>query len=124
MAQRRAPVEPGEFNRIVRIESRPATDAVDPDSGEPVDGPWTTLVDQMPASRNDILGEEPYKAAQLSAWHRTRWEMHYRSDMDPDQIDVPKLRRLVEFTRTHNIIAASVIGQREGIELITLAKVG
>jgi hypothetical protein len=41
--------------------------------------------------------------------------------MDPDLVDVPKLRRVLFHGRIHDIVAANQIGMREGVELLTLA---
>lgn len=123
VAMRQTPMEPGERDRIITIEQRPAADGVDA-SGTPTDGPWTTLVAEMPAARLDVQGYEKFRADQESARYDTRWEINYRADCDPDLVDVPKLRRVVEFGRIYDIESASVIGRRAGIELLTLAKVG
>lgn len=122
MAFRRGPMSSGERNRIVTLQQRSATDAVDT-AGFPVET-WTTLVAAMPASRVDITGREQVNASQQSARQDTRWEMNYIASMDPELVDVPKLRRLVHQSRVYDIVAASVIGRRDGIELVTLAKVG
>jgi ribosomal protein S5 len=41
--------------------------------------------------------------------------------MDPDLVDVQKERRLVVSGRIFDIRAATTIGRRRGIELVTLA---
>lgn len=120
MARRWAPMEPGERDYIVTIQK--VTDSIDVSSGEPVET-WSTLV-TMPAARFDQQGYEREKADQLSARFDVRWEINYRLDMDPDLVDVPKARRLVCNGRTHDIVQASVIGRREGVELLTIARVG
>lgn len=84
---------------------------------------WTTLC-TVYASRYDQGGTERFIAAQLSTPATTRWEMSYRSDMDPDTVPVSKTRRLVYRGSTYDILSASEIGRREGIELITLSKAG
>ena len=122
MALRIKPFEPGHRDRIITIESRPAADTVD-DEGAPIDGPWTTLSNRIPAARTDVIAREQFRADQLSAMQTTRWEMGYRIDMDPEQLDVPKLRRVVHRGRVYDITSASIIGRLEGIELMTLARV-
>src|SRR5689334_4713449 len=62
-------------------------------SGAPMEG-WTDLV-TMPASREDISGEERFRSGQESAAVDTIWEINYRLDMDPELLDVPKKRRIV-----------------------------
>lgn len=117
MAMRRTSLEPGERDRIVTIQQ--LTEGVD-DSGAPLET-WTTLVSTMPAAKYDIHGREMFHANQLSARYDTRWEMNWRTDMDPDTIDVPKKRRLLYKGRAHDIVSASEIGRRDGLELLTLA---
>ena len=121
MARRWTPMEAGERDWIVTIEQ--VTDSTDASSGEPIET-WTTLVASMPAAKFDLQGYERQQVNQLSARYDTRWELNYRLDMDPDLVDVARTRRLVCRGRTHDIVAASMIGRREGIELHTLAKVG
>ena len=47
--------------------------------------------------------------------------MSYIASMDPELVDVPKLRRLVYQGRTYEIVHAAMIGRREGIEFLTIA---
>lgn len=115
-------MEPGQRDRRVTIQQRPAADASET-SGFPVDGPWTTLV-SCDMAKFDVGGRERFQSAQTSAAYDTRWEMEYRADMDPELVDVAKLRRLVYAGRTYDIVAASQIGRRDGVEITTLAKVG
>jgi SPP1 family predicted phage head-tail adaptor len=75
----------------------------------------------MFASKIDIRGAERFQADQLSARYDIRWEINYRSDMDPDAVNVPKTRRLVYKGRIYDIVTASMIGRNEGVELMTLA---
>jgi head-tail adaptor len=121
MAYRRNPIDPGEKDRRITIEQRPATTTVD-SSGAPLDGPWTTLVSGVAACRGDVTGWERVQMQQTSARYDVRYEIGYRADMDPDLLDVPKLRRVKEFDRVHDIVSASVIGARDGIELMTIMK--
>lgn len=128
MARRHERISAGKRDRVIRLEERPETDAVDGE-GAPEDGPWTTLVDRMPAAKETLSGRERFAAAQISAPVDTRWEINYRVDMDPELVDVPKLRRVVtkdgaNVDRVHDIVHAAEIGRRQGIELFTLAKVG
>lgn len=115
-------IDPGERPFMVRLEQRSATDEVD-DSGAPTET-WTTLVANMPASKDVMSTRERFMSYQLSASADTRFVINYRLDMDPDLIDVPKLRRIVHRDRVYDITGAETIGYREGIELKALAKVG
>lgn len=116
MAQRITPIEPGELTRRVTLEQ--ATDAVGT-GGFPVET-WTTLATAS-ASLKTVSARERLTRDQVGAPFTTRWELQYRADMDPELVDVPKLRRLTYQGRVHDIVEASVIGQRWGIELVTLA---
>lgn len=116
-------MEPGRRDRPVLIQQRPTADAKD-SAGAPSDGPWTTLASLVWMSKEDVSLDERFTANQESAYADSRWEMPYRADMDPDLVDVAKVRRLVYLGRTFDVVAGSVIGRREGIELFTLAKTG
>jgi SPP1 family predicted phage head-tail adaptor len=119
MAFRRGAADPGIFDRLVTIQQ--VTDGQDAE-GAPSET-WTTLA-TVPAAKRDITGWERLRAEQTSARYDTRWEIGYQLAMDPELVDVAKARRLVVNGRTHDIVAASEIGRREGIELLTIAKVG
>lgn len=88
-------------------------------SGFPVES-WSTL-DTVWMEKMAVTGSERFRAAQLSAPIQTRWQLHYRADMDPDLVDVPKSRRLLYLGRVYDITSAEEIGRQEGIELMTLA---
>ena len=113
-----APVEAGQRDCLVTIEA--VTDSVGP-SGFPVET-WTVL-GQAWMGRVSMAARERFATAQTTAYADTRWYLPYRADMDPDTIAVPKVRRLVYQGRVFDIVAATMIGRRLGIELTTLAKV-
>lgn len=119
MARRTFPMEPGERDKQVTIQQ--LTESAG-SSSFPVES-WTSLC-TMFMSKEDIGGRERFTASQLSTPYETRWEGNYRADMDPDLLDVPKLRRVVYKDRVHDIVSASIIGRNEGIELLTLAASG
>ena len=121
MARKTDRLSSGRRDRLITIEERPVTDAVDSEFA-PVDGPWTTLVDNLPAAKEESSGRERFVANQVSAPYDTRWEINYRPDMDPDLLDVTKLRRLIFNSRIHDIVYASEVGRRRGVELYTLAR--
>lgn len=81
---------------------------------------WTSLALEW-MSKRDLRADERFAANQTSAFAETEWQMAYRSDMDPDLLDVTKMRRLVYEGRTHDIVAASVIGMQRGVTMLTLA---
>lgn len=118
-ARRVAGVPSGYRDQSILIEQRPATDTPDPVSGEPT-ADWTTLVASMPAARESLRGWERQTANQTTAGYDERWEINYRADMDPDLVDVPKLRRIVFGGRTLDIVSANQIGRRRAIEFFTL----
>ncbi len=94
----------------------------------PVDPPaqfeqWTTL-GMAWMSRRDLSADERFSSDQETAFGQARWHMAYQEDMDPELVDVPATRRLVYEGRSYDIIAASPMGWKRDIELITLARVG
>ena len=111
------PMESGERTIRALIQQRSAVDAVDA-GGHPTET-WSTLMYAW-FRKQDQKGEERFVAGQLSGPKVTQWEMGYAASMDPDLLDVPKLRRLVYQSRIYDITDASLIGNREGVELLTL----
>lgn len=112
-------MEPGQRDRWVEIKTIAQTTGA---SRFPVDD--EQLLAGMWASKYDIQGAEKFAADQVSATVDTRWEISYRTDMDPELVDVPKTRVLYYKGRRYNIVVATMIGRREGVELLTLAQVG
>jgi head-tail adaptor len=106
----------GERDRLVTIQKLPDPEATE-DTGYPREE-WRNLTDMI-ASRIELGGQERFTANQVSAPYDTRWQIPYRPDMDPEVIDVPKLRRLVVRGRVHNIVEAMVLGRYYMIELLT-----
>jgi SPP1 family predicted phage head-tail adaptor len=113
------PREPGHRDKRVLIQQ--VADSAG-DSNYPVET-WTTLRSVW-AKREDLRGMERLAAMQVSAKHDTRWELPFSADMDPELVNLPKKRRLVYGGRTYDIVSASQIGRREGVEVMTIAKVG
>jgi head-tail adaptor len=109
-------VPAGRRDRYVRIEQMTQTAG---SSQFPVES-WTTLTHEYMA-RRDLRADERFAAAQASAFAETQWHLEYRADMDPEVVDVPKTRRLVYGGRIFDIASASMIGWKQGIELVTLA---
>jgi len=108
--------EAGKRDRWVTMQQ--ATDAKAA-SNYPIE-PWTTLTSVW-ASREPVDGREQFTADQQSAPYDSRWELPYSADWDPALLNVPKARRLVHEGRVHDIVAASEIGRKRGVELMTLA---
>lgn len=114
------PMEVGERDRAVTIEQLNEETA---SSGFPTE-PWSTLASPVWMRKLDAKGDERQKADQNAAYYETQWEMGYNADMDPELINVAKTRRLIYRGRVHQIVMASLIGRREGIELLTVAGAG
>ncbi len=110
----------GARDRLVTIQERPDADAKAP-SGYPVET-WTTLADVW-MHKYDISARERYsfQSNQESAPYDTKWTLPWMDTMDPETVDVRKLRRLLVNGRVHDIVGANEIGRRNGIELQTLA---
>lgn len=86
--------------------------------------PVETWVTQSPAvmmNRLDVRADERSTIGQMSAFLETMFQMPYMASMDPALVDVPKYRRLVVAGRIFDVRAASMIGRKRGIELLTIA---
>ena len=110
-------MEPGQRDRAVLIQQADTSTATSGFTKEA----WFTLVPVAWMCKKDVRAEERWKTAQIAAKFDSVWEMGYRADMDPELVDVPKLRQLVYQGRTYQIVSAKQIGRREGIELATVA---
>lgn len=115
----RAKLGAGQRDQEVRIEQLTTGVA---GTRYPVDT-WTTLIPLVWMSRTELRANERFAFSQQSASTETSWEMEYVAEMDPDLVNVPETRRLVHSGRIYNITAASTIGPKRGIELLTLARV-
>lgn len=107
----------GQRDRSITIQQAADSEGT---SGVPIED-WTTLVSGMPASKIDAMGRERFVSNQESARFDTTFVINYRPDMDPDLVDVPKSRRIIYSGRVFDIVSATQIGRREGIEIQTLA---
>lgn len=108
----------GARDRWVTIQTRPS-DSVS-DSGFPIDAPWADLA-TVAMAREDVEATERERGAEEQASSYTQWAMPYMVEMDPELIDVPKLRRLVYAGRQFDIIGAAAIGRAVGIAILTEA---
>jgi SPP1 family predicted phage head-tail adaptor len=116
MFDKRTPIEPGLLDRLVTVQE--LTESVGT-SGFPVET-WADMADVW-MGRSSLKGMERIQAGQLAARYDARWMMHYRADMDPDLVDVPKKRRLLFQGRYHDVVDAQHIGRKEGVEVSTIA---
>lgn len=112
-------VSSGRRDKWVEIEQQASAPA---GGSYPVET-WTSLGFAW-MSRLDLRADERFRADQDTAFAETQWQMPYRSDMDPDTLNVPATRRLKFKGRVYNIQSAHLMDRRIGIELITIAKVG
>jgi len=85
---------------------------------------WTTLIDPYWCDRADVGGDEAMRADQTVAPIRTLWTGPYRPDIDPDLIEVSKVRRIRYQGRTYDIQTAAVLGVRTSIQFTTTARLG
>lgn len=104
--------------KLVTIEQ-----LTEPTGGSFPTGSWTTLATAW-MERIDTSGDERFTAEQLSAPSQVRWRMPYQSNMDPEAIDVAKVRRLTYKGRIYDILSGTPIGEHCQIELETKAKAG
>jgi len=81
---------------------------------------WTPLV-TVQAAYDDEGGAEFFTANQVAGTAAGRWTIPYRADCDPELIPVVKVRRVVAAGRVYDIISATQIGRRQGLELRTRA---
>jgi len=97
-----------------------AADDGDSGSGFPTEV-WTDLA-RVAMAREDLEAVEIDRQATPMALSTIRWVMPYRTDMDPERVDVPKERRLVLYERIYDIIAAAPFGPRRTyLELVTVS---
>lgn len=114
------PMESGERNKAVKIQQLTEDTA---ESQFPKES-WTTLANPVWMRRMTMKASERFAAGMETGADTVQWEMGYRPDMDPELVDVVKKRRLSYQGRTYDIVSASLIGQREGVELMTLSGSG
>ena len=108
----------GKRDRSVMIQQLPDPEGTAP-SGYPK-ATWTDLyTEPIFMSQIELGGRESFDAHQQSAPYDTRWQSPYMPDLDPEIVDVPKLRRLVVRNRIHEIVDAKMIGRYNQIELLT-----
>lgn len=118
-------VASGARDKPVRVEYRDVEDAVDP-SGYPSEEaqPWFTLQEVEWMNKRAVSGTERATTLGTSTPVDTRWTMNYRADMDPDLIDVAKLRRLVFENRRYDITFGETLEGKRGIVLDTVSPSG
>ena len=123
MALTQQPDVTEERDRALTIQSLTPTTG---STGFPVDV-WTNLTTaQKPyyAKKQDTQGNEKFEEGHLSSPLRTTWVGSYRPDMDPDLVDVPRLRRFLYKNRKFDIVSATMVGLKQTIRYITIARLG
>ncbi len=114
-------VSAGRRDRVITIQQLQESKGK---SGFPKDK-WTTLASVKAGKSEpeiDSTLRERFIAGQLSGPLQTTWTIAYRPDMDPNRLDVSKIRRVLYAGRVYDIQSAREVGRRGGIELLTLAK--
>lgn len=106
----------GARDRWVTIQTRPEESLSG--SGFPIDAPWADLA-TVAMAREDVEAAERERGAQEQAVAYTQWTMPYMTEMDPEVVDVQKLRRLLYAARQYDILGATAIGHARGIVLLT-----
>ena len=110
----------GRRDRLVQLV--PIVDGEDT-SGFPTESDGTPEIEVW-ASKEDMGGRERIAMAQESAPFDSRFILPFSDAYNPNRIDVPKVFALDCEGRRYDIVAAAEIGRREGVELITLARMG
>lgn len=110
----------GQRDRYVEIKcAKPTTQG---DSGFPLET-WKTLGYAW-MSRTDVAADEQFGNDQEFAHGTVQWVMPYQPDMDPELIDITQKRRLCFAGRDYDIVAATPIGWKRDIELVTTVRTG
>jgi len=105
-------VRAGNIDRQVELQSK----SVKQDGyGEEIET-WTRVA-TIWAGRKDLRGTEFFAAKQLSAEIACKWIVRYRNDI------TPYASRLVYEGNTYEVLAVIELGRREGLELMTDARV-
>lgn len=113
----------GERDKPITLQR--VTDAV-ASSGFPTETTAVTI--KLFAAKRDLTNSgwsrERFTGDQVSARMETEWDLPYRSDIDPEKVDVAKTFRLVYQGRTHDIVIASLKERKGGILLTTTVRTG
>ena len=72
-------------------------------------------------ARNAERSRERFQNDQLISTGRNVWNVRYRRDLDPDLVDVKKMRRLHWKGKIHDIVDADFRDWEHGIDLETIS---
>lgn len=116
----RPQIAAGQRTRLVTIQQLTESEGT---SGFPVET-WTTLRTEY-MSRQDLRANEHFATNQTSAFAETQWHGVYSADMDPELVDVAKVRRFSVEGRIYDILSGSRLEPfKSGLEYTTIAKQG
>lgn len=106
--------EAGPFDlRVIVLAKGPGdTDS----SGFPIDT-WVELVANYPARKRVLSTAETWRAGRESAATLCIYEIRYRADMDPDVLDLPASRRIVDRGKTYDVVGAEANGRHDAVVL-------
>jgi SPP1 family predicted phage head-tail adaptor len=110
MAQRTHLSPAGDRREAVTVEVREVSSG----GGFPVET-WTPLL-TVGMEKVDLIGNEAFRADQMSARYDARFLSPYTPALDPEVVDVPATQRLVHRGRQYDIVTAAILGRFEGIE--------
>jgi head-tail adaptor len=120
MTSTRSAVAAGKRDR--RIALVPLVDTTDT-SGFPLAEDGTPTI-TLWVSKEDISGRERLLMDQESAPYDSRFVLPFADAYNPNTVDVAKVFALEYAGRRYDIVNASEIGRRDGVEMLTLARQG
>jgi len=106
-----------------RDESVLVEQLVDGNGGGFPDPTWEPLA-TVEMEKVDLIGNEAFRADQMTARYTVRFIGPYAPSLDPEAIDVPAKHRLRHRGRVYDITSAQIVGQFEGIEYDTITHTG
>jgi|SRR5688572_5586403 len=72
----------------------------------------------------DLIGNEAFRADQMSARYDVRFIGPYARTLDPEVVDVPATHRLQYRGRVYDIVTAQLVGHFEGVEYRAVSHTG
>jgi head-tail adaptor len=84
-------------------------------------GTWAELT-KLWMSKKDVRADERFVAGQESSYFESTWFSEYRSDLDPELVDVTATLRFNLLGRIFDIRAGTQVGRQQGIEFTTLGQ--
>lgn len=118
MAQRNHVTPTGRRNEGVIVEQ-----LVVPSGGGFPDPEWEPLA-TVEMEKVDLMGNEAFRADQMTARFTVRFIGPYAPSLDPELVDVPAKHRLKHRGRVYDITSAQIVGHFEGIEYDAITHTG